>query len=215
MDGTYEICENRKGEWENMTDVSKEFAELDKVRTEGANYAPALVAVELHNTNTLQTLGSEFGISAHIAHQSITKPMARLFYPDVDTTRECVVTQAYLTLPSSGITNILQANEICSREYMDYYDCEGKLAFFNIIDPASLQITEEKIQRFRRAMRFLGLAPSLIKAQIASIDQGHANPILPKHKAVVESKRYDHTGLGPFRDDVRKRLLGMFVPSFW
>lgn len=32
MDSTYEICELRKGKWEDMTCVLKEFAELDKVR---------------------------------------------------------------------------------------------------------------------------------------------------------------------------------------
>ena len=96
---------------------------------------------------------------------------------------------------------------------MDYYDCEGKLAFFNIIDPASLQITKEKIQRFRQAMRFLGLAPSLIKAQIASFDHEHPDPILPKHKETVETKHHTVKGLMSLREDVRKRLEGVFSPS--
>lgn len=122
-----------------------------------------------------------------------------------------MVTQAYLTLPVPDFTNILQANEICSRDYMDYYDCEGKLAFFNVIDPASLEITKEKIQRFRQAMRFFGLDPSLIPAQIISVDHGHANPVLVKHNTVVENKHSSMSAVMSLRADVRQRLKGRLV----
>ncbi|QDS73664.1 hypothetical protein FKW77_002601 [Venturia effusa] len=182
MDATYERCEARRSDWETMTCVSKDFAPLDKM------------------------LEKEFGLSSHIAHHSMTMSMVRLYFPGVNKNQESVITQAYITLPYTRFTHVLNTDEVCSSDYVDYYDCQRKLSFFSVIDPTSLHITPEKLRRFHRALKSLDLAPSLNDVHVISLDHGHPDPVLSKHKDILQSSTTRSEGLEQLRKTIRKRL---------
>jgi hypothetical protein len=81
-------------------------------------------------------------------------------------------TLSYLTLPGLFFPDSLS----CADVQESLYDESGfrfKTTSFQVIDPASLQITDEQKKRFRKAMRTLDLKPFMRNCQLRSAEKLH------------------------------------------
>jgi hypothetical protein len=85
-------------------------------------------------------------------------------------------TISYLTLPCKSTLDTLGESDGGEDPY-EYDGYHAETSSFDIVDLASLQITNEQKKRFRKAMATLGLNPFIRDCQIFSVDRRHPNPI--------------------------------------
>lgn len=83
---------------------------------------------------------------------------------------------SWLTLPSKPLTDGL-GNADGSENPYDNDGFQADSVCFQVIDPASLQITDEQKKRFHNAMAILNLNPCIRECELLSVDRGSPDPL--------------------------------------
>jgi hypothetical protein len=132
----------------------------------------------------VQLLRSDFGLQAFIAQQTVPAHIDKVVNDASWRSQSPRLTLAYLTLPCNKSIRDLGQND--SRDDYDYeYGFINATNICNIIDPSSLTISNDQRQRFHRAMKFLGISPSLHAIQVLNEDDKDGPILTGKQKTEV------------------------------